>query len=74
MHGIVRSQTLQGPPERGRGVSRIVVRYTDGRTLSFTPDAGQHTFSEDDVLELKKILTQASSTAEWADINTRSGF
>ena len=55
-------------------VTRIVVRYSDGRVMTFVPDAGRDTFSEDDILELKKILEQTSSTAEWAEINTRLGF
>ena len=42
--------------------------------MNFVPDAGRHTFSEDDILELKKGLERISSTAEWAEINTRLGF
>ena len=60
--------------EASVGVTRIVVRYSDGRVMTFVPDAGRDTFSEDDILELKKILEQISSTAEWAEINTRLGF
>ena len=56
------------------GVTRIVVRYSDGRVMNFVPDANRHAFSEDDMLELKKVISRASSTAEWADINTRLGF
>ena len=55
------------------GVARIIVRYSDGRLLTFVPDAGRETFSEDDILELKKLLDGATSTAEWADIGTRPG-
>ena len=55
------------------GVARIIVRYSDGRLLTFVPDAGRETFSEDDILELKKLLDGATSTAEWADISTRPG-
>jgi hypothetical protein len=51
-----------------------VVRYADGRVMNFVPDARRPSFHEDDVLELKKILTRAASTAEWSDINTRLGF
>jgi hypothetical protein len=58
----------------GVGVTRILVRYSDGRELTFAPDAGRDTFSEDDILELKNVLRRISSTAEWADINTRLGF
>ena len=42
--------------------------------MNFVPDAGRTAFSEDDMLELRKILDQTSSEAEWADINTRLGF
>jgi hypothetical protein len=56
------------------GVTRIVVRYSDGRMMTFVPDAGRETFSEDDILELKNLIDRMSSAAEWADINTRLGF
>ncbi len=56
------------------GVTKIMVRYSDGRVLNFVPDAGREAFSEDDILELKKLLDTASSKAEWADISTRPGF
>jgi hypothetical protein len=49
-----------------------VVRYSDGRVLNFDPDAGRETFSEDDILEFKEILDQASAKAEWVEINTRT--
>ncbi len=58
----------------GVGVTRIVVRYSDGRVMNFVPDAGREAFSEDDILELKKVLDRASATAEWSNINTRLGF
>lgn len=74
MHGIQRTRKSNGPLEDGIGVSRIVVRYSDGREMAFVPDAGRAAFSEDDILELKNVLDQTSSTAEWADINTRLGF
>jgi hypothetical protein len=54
--------------EGQRGIRRIVVRYSDGRILNFDADAGRETFSEDDILEFKKILDKASAKAEWADI------
>jgi hypothetical protein len=56
------------------GVTRILVRYSDGRAMTFVPDAGRQTFSEDDILELKNVIERMSSAAEWADINTRLGF
>jgi len=74
VHGIERTKNAQGSPE-GRGEIRtIVLRYSDGRVLTFVPDADRETFSEDDILELKKVLSAASSKAEWADINTRLGL
>jgi hypothetical protein len=60
--------------EGGVGVTRIVVRYSDGRAMNFVPDAGREAFSEDDILELKKIIERMSSAAEWAEISTRLGF
>lgn len=74
MHGIQRTRKAHGPIEGGVGVTRVVVRYSDGRAMNFVPDAGRKAFSEDDMLELKKVIGRASSTAEWADINTRLGF
>ena len=74
MHGIERTRKAVGPMEQGVGVTRVVVRYSDGRVINFVPDAGREAFSEDDMLELKKILEQTSSKAEWAEINTRLGF
>ena len=60
--------------EHGVGVTRVIVRYYDGRVMNFVPDAGREAFSEDDMLELKKVIERISSTAEWAEINTRLGF
>ena len=74
MHGIQRTRRAHGPAEQGVGVTRIVVRYSDGRVMNFVPDAGRRAYSEDDMLELKKLLDRTSSAAEWADINTRLGF
>jgi hypothetical protein len=74
LHGIQRTRKSNGPLEGGLGVTRIVVRYSDGRVMNFVPDAGRKAFSEDDMLELKKVLSRASSASEWADINTRLGF
>jgi hypothetical protein len=72
VHGIERTRKMQGPVEREGGIRRIVVRYSDGRVLNFDPDAGRETFSEDDILEFKEILDQASAKAEWVEINTRT--
>jgi hypothetical protein len=74
LHGIQRTRKAVGPIEGGVGVTRVVVRYSDGRVMNFVPDAGRKGFSEDDMLELKKVISRASSAAEWADINTRLGF
>lgn len=74
MHGIQRERRHTNPGGEESGVSRVVVRYADGRVMNFVPDARRASFHEDDVLELKKILTQAASSAEWSDINTRLGF
>ncbi len=74
MHGIERTRKETGPMEQGVGVTRVVVRYSDGRVMNFVPDAGRDAFSEDDILELRNVLERAASTAEWADINTRLGF
>jgi hypothetical protein len=74
LHGIDRTRKAHGPTEDGVGITRIVVRYSDGRVMNFVPDAGRDAFSEDDILELHNILERAASMAEWADINTRLGF
>lgn len=63
---------MQGSPEPDHGIVRIVVRYSDGRTLNFVPDAQREVFSEDDILELKKVFDKASAVAEWAEITARS--
>jgi hypothetical protein len=65
---------MSGPAGSQGGISRVVVRYADGRVLNFVADARRPSFSEDDLLELKKVLDRAASAAEWADMNTRLGF
>ena len=72
MHGIERTRNTQGSPESDRGIVRIVVRYSDGRTVNFVPDAQREVFSEDDILELKKVFSTASAVAEWAEVTARS--
>jgi len=74
LHGIQRTRKSNGPQEDGVGVTRVVVRYSDGRVMNFVADAGRKAFSEDDMLELKKVVSRAASASEWADINTRLGF
>ena len=74
MHGIVRDREMSGPAGSQGGITKVVVRYADGRILNFVADARRPAFSEDDMLELKKVIDQAASAAEWAHINTRLGF
>lgn len=74
MHGIERYREMSNPAGAQGGITRVVVRYADGRVLNFVADARRPAFSEDDMLELKKVIDQAATTAEWADINTRLGF
>jgi hypothetical protein len=74
MQGIERDRRADAPMEGRVGLTQIVFRYSDGREMTFVPDAGRETFSEDDILELKSVLDRTSSHAEWANINTRLGF
>ena len=74
MHGIERHREMSGPAGSQGGITRVVVRYADGRILNFVADARRPAFSEDDMLELKKVIDRACSAAEWADINTRLRF
>ena len=71
MHGIERTREMQDPSGAQGGITRVVVRYSDGRVVNIVPDARREAFSEDDLLEFKKVLSTASSTAEWADISAR---
>ena len=72
MHGIQRSGGPDDPPETRGGITKVVVRYSDGRVLNFVPDARREAFSEDDMLELKKVVSRASSASEWADVSSRA--
>ena len=74
MHGIERDRQMSDPTGSQGGITKVIVRYSDGRVLNFVADARRPAFSEDDMLELKKVISQAASKAEWADINTRLGF
>ena len=58
---------------RSSRISRIVFRYSDGRTLTFIPEAGREDFREDDMHELVKVLEKPSSIAEWSEISNISG-
>lgn len=62
---------MQGPPQPDNGIARIVVRYADGRVFNFIPDGGAETFNEDNIQEVKKMLSKASATAEWAEVTER---
>lgn len=62
---------MQDPSGAQGGITKVVVRYSDGRVLNIVPDARREAFSEDDMLELKKVLDKASSAAEWANISPR---
>ena len=72
MHGIFRESEMQDPAGLQGGITRIRVRYSDGRVLNFVPDARREVYSEDDLLELKKLLGRASAAAEWAEFRPRS--
>jgi hypothetical protein len=65
---------MSNPAGSQGGITRVVVRYADGRVLNFVADARRPAFSEDDMLELKKVIDRAASAAEWADINSQLGF
>jgi hypothetical protein len=49
MHGIERTRKLQEELPQSMRVVQIVFRYTDGRTLTFIPEAGREAFIEDDM-------------------------
>ena len=76
MHGIVRERSFEENSSQTSfiDIRQVVVRYSDGRVLNFVPEAGRENFSEDDMLELVKVLTRASSVAEWAEAGDTSGF
>jgi hypothetical protein len=78
MHGIIRTRMVEGGVEapvepKYTHIRRVMVRYTDGRTLVFVPEAGREEFSEDDMLELAKVLGRASSIAEWSEVEEIAG-
>jgi hypothetical protein len=74
MHGIIRQRNYhEGSGMSHIDIDRVVVRYSDGRTLTFVPEAGRENFSEDDMLELAKVLTRASSATEWAEVGGAGG-
>ncbi|QIN79063.1 hypothetical protein GBA65_11625 [Rubrobacter marinus] len=69
MHGIIRQRQINNQNSSVFRLNQIVVRYGDGRTLTFVPEAGRENFSEDDMHELVKVLQRASSVAEWAEVS-----
>ena len=74
MHGIVRERTAGEEVEPSyTNVHRVVVRYADGRTVTFVPEAGREDFSEDDMHELAKIFARASTVAEWSELDDIAG-
>ena len=75
MYGIVRERSFDTNSSETSyiDINHVVVRYSDGRTLTFLPEAGRENFSEDDMLELVKVLTRASSVAEWAEAGSVAG-
>jgi hypothetical protein len=69
MHGIVRTRNLkEGPDPKYTNIRRIEVRYSDGLVVRFVAEARREFFSGDDSAQLAKVLTTASSTAEWAPV------
>ena len=70
MHGIIlETGTATGTSdERYSRMPKITVRYADGGTLMFVPDAGRRFFDEDDALKLAEIWEEASQIAEWSRI------
>lgn len=69
MHGIVSTRNLkEGTAASYKNIRRIEVRYSDGQTVSFVPEAKRTFFSGDDSNQLVRVLTRASSTAEWAQV------
>jgi hypothetical protein len=70
MHGIVRDRNFNQDSNQTSyiDINQVVVRYSDGRSLTFVPEAGRENFSEDDMRELAKVLERAYSAAEWAEV------
>jgi hypothetical protein len=70
LHGIVlETGTAEGSSdERYSRMPKITVRYADGRTVIFVPEARRRFFDEDDALKLAEIWEKASQIAEWSGI------
>lgn len=69
MHGIIRQRDIKNQNSSVLRLQEIEVRYADGRTLTFVPEAGRQAFSEDDLHEFVKVLQKASGVAEWAEVS-----
>lgn len=75
MHGIHRERNWpKGAGEGTVGVARVRVRYSDGRVLTFVPDANAAVYSGDDVKQLAKVVHAASSKREWSEVYERGGM
>jgi hypothetical protein len=70
MHGIVvgTGTAVGSSDERYARMPKITVRYADGRTLTFVPEARRRFFGEDDALKLAEIWEKASQMSEWSGI------
>ena len=71
MHGIVleTGTAVGSSDERYSRMPKITVRYADGGTLIFVPDARRRFFDEDDALKLAEIWEKASQIVEWSGID-----
>lgn len=74
MHGIERNKDRRDGVEPDSSVRKIIVQYSDGRVVTFVADASREYFSEDDILELKKVFDHAASAAEWAEVTSRANI
>jgi hypothetical protein len=74
MHGIERNHGQHESGEHDSSVRKIIVRYSDGRELTFVADASREFFSEDDILELKKVFSHAAAAAEWSEVTARANI
>ena len=74
MHGIIRRRELQSDESTIFALAEIVVQYADGRTLTFIPEAGRESFSQDDMKEFVKTLQRASGVAEWNEVSNNANI
>jgi hypothetical protein len=74
MHGIERNKGRRDGGEPDSSVRKISVNYSDGRVVNFVADASREFFSEDDILELKKVFDHAASAAEWSEVTARANI